>query len=55
MNLIGWTIEHQKKDVNEPGSLTLEEEREIEVKSALHHRAKQKSTGIPRKRKPHDL
>jgi hypothetical protein len=44
MNLIGWTIEHQIKDVNAlGGSLTLEEEREIEVESGPRHRTKEET------------
>jgi hypothetical protein len=44
MNLIGWTIDHQIKDVNAlGGSLALEEKREIEVESGPRHIAKQKT------------
>jgi hypothetical protein len=41
MNLIGWTIDHQIKDVNAlGGSLALEEEREIEVESGPRYMTK---------------
>ena len=53
MNLIGWTIDHQIKDVNAlGGSLTLEEEREIRVESGPRRRIQQvaekgSSTALP--------